>query len=191
MEEVKGIPALRAHTRKEWRQWLAKHHKTQKGVYLIFFSKGSEETAVSYPEAVEEALCFGWIDSVTLKRDAMSRYQYFSPRRPRSRWAQSNKERVERMIKEGLMTPAGLAIIEEARRNGSWDALNNVDVISDDLMKAFRKNKKAFTHFQQFAPSAQRLLLEWIYSAKRPETRARRIAATIAAAAENRKAFPK
>jgi len=193
MELKEGIPVFQARTRTAWRQWLSRHLETSKGVYLILFNKDSDTPSVAYTEAVEEALCFGWIDATTKKRDAHSRYQYFSPRRPRSRWARSNKERVDRMIAQGLMTPAGLKVIEEARRNGSWDALNDIDdaVIPDDLLKALRRNKKAFAHFEQFSPSARRLLLEWIAGARRPETRARRIAETVAAAAANRKAFPR
>lgn len=120
METNKGIEAIAAKTRQEWRKWLAENSATKKEVCLIIYHKKSQTPSVSYPEAVEEALCFGWIDSLANKRDPESTYQRFSPRKPASNWSQSNRERVERMIQEGLMTAQGQKTIDIAKQNGKW-----------------------------------------------------------------------
>src|SRR5689334_13226664 len=107
MEKFKDQKTYFAKTRKQWRKWLEKNHAKEKCVYLIFYIKDSKMKGVSYVDAVEEALCFGWIDSTVYKRDAESRYQFFSKRKPRGNWSASNKERVQRLLKQKLMTPAG------------------------------------------------------------------------------------
>lgn len=145
---------------------------------------------MNYVEAVEEGLCFGWIDSKPNKRDDESFYQFFCKRKPKSVWSKINKERIEKLTAAGLITKAGIDAIEIAKQNGSWNALDVVDnlVIPDDLAEAFKKNKKAKEHFDQFSASSQKIILTWIYSAKRPETRKARIDETIAMAAKNLKA---
>ncbi|HYG37531.1 MAG TPA: hypothetical protein VD908_02880 [Cytophagales bacterium] len=120
MEVNKGIETFYARTRKEWRNWLKENCQSKKEVCLILYNKISEKESVSYAEAVEEALCFGWIDSLTNKRDAESRYQRFSPRKPKSNWSKSNIERVEKLIKEGLMTEHGQKLIDFAKETGKW-----------------------------------------------------------------------
>ena len=143
-------------------------------------------------EAVEEALCFGWIDSKALKRDEESRYQYFSPRKPKSNWSRINRERVDRLVKGGLMAPAGQALIDIAKKNGTWEALVDVEntIIPADLQQSLHENNIALKNFEAFSASARRAILQWIHSAKRPETRKKRIEETVKLAAQNLKAYP-
>lgn len=122
METNKGQEVFYAKNRQQWRQWLEKHGQSKKEVCLILYKKDSDTPSVSYPEAVEEALCFGWIDSLTNKRDEDSRYQRFSPRGPKSNWSKSNVDRVEKLIAAGLMTPHGQKHVDIAKGNGKWDA---------------------------------------------------------------------
>ena len=124
METNKGIETFYAPTREQWREWLEKHGQSKKEVCLIIYGKKSKTESVSYNDAVEEALCFGWIDSVTNKRDAQSVYQRFSPRRPTSNWSTSNRERVEKLVKAGLMTAHGQKLIDIAKMKGKWEAEN-------------------------------------------------------------------
>jgi uncharacterized protein YdeI (YjbR/CyaY-like superfamily) len=120
METNKGVTAFYASDRKQWRKWLERNSSNVAEVYLILYNKQSSTKSVSYAAAVEEALCFGWIDSLTNKRDGESRYQRFSPRKPGSNWSTSNIERAERMIAEGRMTTAGQAMIDVAKEKGKW-----------------------------------------------------------------------
>ncbi|OUC15765.1 MAG: hypothetical protein B0A82_05130 [Alkalinema sp. CACIAM 70d] len=120
METNKGIEAFYATTRLQWREWLAAHSQSKKEVCLIIYHKKSKTPCVSYPDAVEEALCFGWIDSRTNKRDPESMYQRFSPRKPSSNWSQSNRDRVARLTSKGLMTEHGQKTINIAKANGRW-----------------------------------------------------------------------
>jgi uncharacterized protein YdeI (YjbR/CyaY-like superfamily) len=163
---------------------------SEKSVWLIIYHKDSKTPSVEYEEAVEEALCFGWIDSKPNKRDADSYYLFFAKRNPKSNWSKANRERAEKMIKRGLMTEAGQAMIYLAKRMGTWVALKEVQdsVIPDALQELIGKNKKAFNNFNAFPPSSKRIILEWILNAKRPETRQRRIEETVALAARNIKA---
>ena len=190
MELHTNIIAFHGKSRNEWRQWLAEHHQREKSVWLIIYHKSSETASVYYEEAVEEALCFGWIDSVAHKRDEESRYQFFSPRKAKSNWSKSNKERAERMIAAGLMTTEGQKRIDLAKETGTWDALVDVQnsVLPDDLKLELNKNKDAMEHFNAFPPSSKRIILEWILNAKKPETRQKRIEETVRLAAENVKA---
>jgi uncharacterized protein YdeI (YjbR/CyaY-like superfamily) len=185
-----GLEILHAVDRGAWRAWLAEHHASAPGVWLVYYRKATGRTGVSYDEAVEEALAFGWIDSKTNPRDEEGWLQMFTPRRPGSPWSRSNKERVARLEREGRMTPAGRALVEAAKRDGSWtklDAVENLEV-PPDLAKALAANPQAEQHFNAFSPSARRHILGWIASAKRPETRAKRIAETVRLAAQNVKA---
>ena len=190
MEKFKEQKTHFAKTRKQWRNWLEKNHAKEKCVYLVFYTKDSKLQGVSYVDAVEEALCFGWIDSTVYKRDEVSRYQFFAKRNPRGNWSASNKERVQRLLKQGLMMPAGQAMIDIAKKNGSWSVLDEAEkmIVPDDLLKLLKKNKKAFTNFQAFSPSAKKITLAWIYTAKQPETRKNRIKKVVELAAKNIKA---
>lgn len=190
METKNGIAAIHARTPQEWRKWLSGHSATEKSVWLIIQHKKSEVKGIKIEDAMTQALCFGWIDSKALKRDAESFYLCFTPRNPKSNWSTINRERAERMIKERQMTPAGQAMIDLAKKTGTWEKLSDAQshLVPDDLEQLLHKNKKARAHFEAFAPSSRRMILEWIANAKRPETRERRIKQTVALAAENIKA---
>lgn len=185
-----GVPTYHAPDRAAWRTWLATHHAREVSVWLIIYKKASDTPSVYYDEAVDEALCFGWIDSKPNKRDAESYFQFFSRRNPKSNWSRVNKEKVARLQREGRMTEPGLAMVRQAQESGTWTALNDVDnlVVPDDLRQALDKNSAARDHFHAFPPSARRGILEWIFTAKRPETRQRRIEQTVAEATYNRRA---
>jgi uncharacterized protein YdeI (YjbR/CyaY-like superfamily) len=179
-----------AKDRQEWREWLAKNHATAPGIWLIYYKKGSGKPRVAYADAVEEALCFGWIDSLANTLDAERSIQLFTPRKPKSPWSKLNKTRVEKLIAQGLMTPAGLEKIEAAKKNGLWSAFDAVEdlIIPPDLTEALAANDTARTYFEAFSNSSKKAILWWIESAKRPETRAKRIEETVRLAAQNLKA---
>jgi uncharacterized protein YdeI (YjbR/CyaY-like superfamily) len=170
-----------------WRQWLEAHHGTSKGVWLVLTTQAARQPALTYAEALDEALCFGWIDSAPRKRDGESYFQYFSPRKPLSKWSAVNKAKVAALEARGVLHPAGVKAIERAKANGAWDALNLVDarVVPPDLEAALRQAPPAWEHWQAFAPSAQRGILEWISHAKTDTTRLQRVQRTAEAAQRN------
>jgi uncharacterized protein YdeI (YjbR/CyaY-like superfamily) len=180
--------------RATWRAWLEENHTRDVGVWLVSFKTASGKPRVGYDASVEEALCFGWIDSTGRSVDESRSMQLFTPRRPRSVWSQSNKARVEKLIAAGLMRPAGLVKIEQARQDGSWDAYTVAESLEvpPDLQSAFQAGPAgARSKWDAFSPSSRRAILWWVHSAKRPETRARRIAEVVSEAAQNRRAnFP-
>lgn len=186
------VPENSTHpkSRAAWRKWLEKHHADAAGVWLISYKKHVGKPRVEYDEAVEEALCFGWIDSKPGKLDDERTMLWFSPRKPRSGWCKSNKERIERLIAEGLMAPAGLAKIEAAKVDGSWTKLDAVEMLEvpADLAAELAKYGEAAAHFEAFPRSVRRGILEWIVQAKKAETRSRRIEETARLAAENKRA---
>jgi len=176
-----------ARDRAAWRRWLERNHATSDAVWLILAKKGSSLRTVSYAEAVEEALCFGWIDSKANTVSADRYKLWMAPRKPGSGWSAVNKRRLERLLAEDLVAPAGLAAIEAAKADGSWarlDASHSLEV-PRDLAAALAAYPSARGHFDAFPPSARRGILEWIDAAKRPETRARRVAETARLAEEN------
>lgn len=187
LDELKDFHPL---SRQEWREWLAENHDRSDGVWLVYFKKSANKPRVTYDEAVEEALCFGWIDSLPRKIDDERSKLLFTPRKPKSVWSKLNKTRIEKLLKNGAMTAAGLAKIEAARKDGSWNTLDASDnlEIADDLQAAFDNNKTAFENFDKFSDSVKREILSWIYSAKTAATRAERIAETISMAARNKRA---
>ncbi len=173
--------------RRAWRQWLQKYHTKEPGVWLIYYKKNSGKRRISYDDAVEEALCFGWIDSIMKPIDEEKYMQKFTPRKVKSVWSALNKKRVEHLIVQNLMTPAGLAIIDLGKQNGSWTKLDHVEnfVIPPDLAKLLAKNKKVLKYFEGLSKSVKK---QWLYrlgNAKLPETRAKRIADLIDAAEKN------
>ena len=190
MAKTDELEHFYAPDRTTWRAWLAANHATATGVWLIYFKKESGKTRVNYDEAVEEALCFGWIDSVPNKIDDDSYKQLFSPRKPKSNWSALNKTRVERLVTEGVMQPSGLAKVEWAKQTGTWDALNDVEqaLVPDDLAAAFAENPPAADNWNAFSNSTRKGILQWLLTAKTAETRARRIAETATLAAQNLKA---
>ena len=185
-----GKPWVGPFDRAGWRAWLIEHHGSSSGVYLMSWRRVTGRASVGYEPAVEEALCVGWIDSTGRRLDDERSIQWFGPRRPGSGWARTNKARVERLSAEGLMLPAGIAAVEEAKRRGTWTMLDEVEdlVVPDDLASALAAKPPAREHWDAFSKSARRMLLEWIRQAKRPETRAKRIEETATLAARNEKA---
>jgi uncharacterized protein YdeI (YjbR/CyaY-like superfamily) len=178
-----------AKDRAAWRRWLAKHHSRSPGIWLVFDKKGSRVDRLAYADAVEEALCFGWIDSLVKSLDDTRYMQLFTPRKPKSTWSRVNKERVARLIEQDLMAPAGLKSIEIARANGMWGSLDSVEALEvpDDLAAALAKNPDAARNFAAFAASMRKAYLHWVSRAVRPATRAERIAAVVMHSAANRK----
>ena len=174
-----------AKDRAAWHRWLAKNHDKRQFVWLIIYKKHTAKPCVAYDDAVEEALCYGWIDSKVQSLDDERYRQYYSVRKPNSNWSGSNKKRVAKLIKAGSMTEAGMAAIEVAKANGSWDFLDDIEkmIVPDDLAKAL--SKTARRNFDGFSPSARQGMLMWVKSAKRDETRRKRIA-EIAAAVKKR-----
>lgn len=174
-------------SRTEWRKWLEENQARKEGIWLISYKKDTGKPRFDYDESVEEALCFGWVDSKPAKLDDERSMLWFAPRKPKTNWSKLNKDRVEKMIKAGLMAPAGLAKVEAAKKDGSWNALDGVEAleIPPDLAKALSKNKTAKEYFEAFPRSVKRGILEWILNAKRPETRAKRIEETVTLAEKN------
>jgi uncharacterized protein YdeI (YjbR/CyaY-like superfamily) len=175
--------------RAAWRQWLAANHATSPGIWLVFDKKSSRPDRLKYVDAVEEALCYGWIDSTIRTLDDARYVQLMAPRKPKSTWAATNKARVERLIAEGLMSAAGLASIERAKANGAWSSLDAVEafVVPADLTKALEALPGAAKNFAAFPPSRRKAFLHWISQAVRAETRAHRVAHVVQLAASNKK----
>jgi uncharacterized protein YdeI (YjbR/CyaY-like superfamily) len=186
-EKQATLVEIYAKDRKSWRQWLKKNHNKQQSIWLIIYKKESATPSIYYEEAVEEALCFGWIDSKPNKRDSESFRQFFARRQPRSNWSALNKKRVEQLMEKGLVQPAGLAMIELAKKTGTWTALDKVEALEypPDLQKAFTKNKTALENFNSFPKSVKKGILEWIGNAKKDETRKKRINETVSKAVNN------
>jgi uncharacterized protein YdeI (YjbR/CyaY-like superfamily) len=182
--------AVHPLTRAEWRAWLADHHESTTGVWLVFFKKATGKPRVEYDDAVEEALCVGWIDSKPNKLDAERSLLWFAPRKAGTGWSRPNKERVQRLIDLGAMAAAGLKKVDAAKADGSWNALDEVEQlrVPDDLKLALGRYPHAAVHFAAFPRSAQRGMLEWISTAKRPETRAQRVEKTARLASTNQRA---
>lgn len=183
-----GLPQVYAADRTAWRSWLETHGETSAAVWLVYYKKDAGQPSITWSEAVEEALCFGWIDSKAKAIDDRRYRQYFSPRKPQSPWSTINKASVERLIASGLMREPGLRAIERAKANGSWGALDEVEalVVPDDLAAAFAAAPGTRDRFDQLSRTNRRIILHRIAAAKRPDTRARRIAAAVAAVADGR-----
>jgi uncharacterized protein YdeI (YjbR/CyaY-like superfamily) len=165
----------------EWRQWLDKNHVSKQSVWLVFYSKSSTKKSITWSEAVDVALCYGWIDSKKIKIDEETSHQFFSKRKAQSTWSKINKEKVRQLIEQGIMTQAGLDSIEKAKQNGSWTVLDEVEelIIPQDLDEAFNKFEGSKTYFLSLSKSVKKMMLQWLVLAKRPETRQKRIAEII------------
>jgi len=175
-------------TREEWRKWLEFHHDKSDGIWLVYYKKNTRIPSVAYNEAVEEALCFGWIDSKVQTIDELRYRQIFTPRKPRSVWSELNKQRVEMMIEAGKMTPAGLVKIEVAKKNGQWEKSYNWKEpagLPDDLKTALLQNPQVWENFNRFSKSSQNTYIYWISAAKRAETRQNRISKVVDLSAKN------
>ena len=184
-------PDVTPTSRKAWRAWLQQHHAASSGVWLVFAKKHSGLPTVSYNDAVEEALCFGWIDGLMHPVDDTFYKQLFTPRKPKSKWAASNKARVEKLMAAGLMTDAGMKLVELAKNTGTWEALTKVDTttVPADFKRALNAAAGARKAFDAYTPGVKKQCLAYIHDAKRPETRAKRINLIVEAASEGRKPF--
>jgi uncharacterized protein YdeI (YjbR/CyaY-like superfamily) len=188
MSALDDAPLFQPTDRAAWRAWLEANHATARGVWLVSWrTRSGRAPDVDYEAAIEEALCFGWVDSTGGTVDAERGKLYFAPRKNRSPWAASNKARVERLVADGRMTPAGLAAIERAKANGSWTVLDAVErlEVPDDLAAALDARPPAADNFAAFPPSTRKMLLWWVVQAQRAETRAVRVAKVADAAARN------
>lgn len=188
MAPSKVTDTVQPKDRTDWRRWLENNHDRPSGVWLIFYRKASGKRSFTYEEAVEEALCFGWIDGQANRLDEESYRQRFSHRKKGSTWARSNKDRVARLIEQGRMTPAGMAPIEEAKKDGSWSRYDDVEsmVIPTDLARALDESIDGRSRFEGFSDSVKKQLLFQLASAKRPETRKKRIADIVRLASEGK-----
>ena len=174
---------LYVKNRDEWNKWLSKHHNAEKEVWLIFFKKETRKPSMEYESAVEEALCFGWIDSVVKKIDDSKYARKFTPRKDKSNWSELNKKRAKKMIREGRMTEFGLVKINIAKKAGNWDKAERPNISFDlppEFEQALAQNKKAKEHFVKLAPTYQKHYIGWIAVAKRQETKVKRIKESIA-----------
>jgi uncharacterized protein YdeI (YjbR/CyaY-like superfamily) len=185
----KDIETFYPKSRQEWREWLQENHSQKYSVWLIYYKMKSDVPTVKYSEAVDEALCFGWIDSKAKRLDDEKFMQFFSRRRENSVWSKVNKEKIERLTKEGLMTEAGFEIIEKAKQNGSWTILDEAEalIIPADMEKEFLRNPKAKEYFLSLSRSDKRNILQWLVLAKRPETRLKRINEIVELAGKGQK----
>lgn len=173
----KEIDSFYPEDRRQWRKWLEKHYEKKESIWLIYYKKASGIPTISWSEAVDEALCFGWIDSIKKKLDHERSIQFFSKRKARSTWSKINKAKVQKLMEEGSMTTAGLKSIEIAKQNGSWSLLDEVEelIIPKDLEKAFRAQPGSKAYFLSLTKSVKKMMLQWLVLAKRPETRQKRV----------------
>lgn len=172
-----------------WRKWLEKNHLSKQAVRLVFYIKASNKKSITWSEAVEVALCFGWIDSKKVKIDEESSHQFFSRRKSNSTWSKINKQKVLQLIENGLMTEAGHKSIEIAKQNGSWTILDEVEelMVPKDLEMELKNRPSSERFFIGLSRSVKKAILQWLVLAKRPETRQKRIAEIVDLAAQQQK----
>jgi uncharacterized protein YdeI (YjbR/CyaY-like superfamily) len=188
--EYRGRPLIHPESIAAWREWLARHHADTDGAWLAGWKRSSGKPSLDYGEVVEEALCFGWIDSVVNNLEDGRQAQLMTPRRRGSGWASSNKERVERLLADGRMTDAGLRVIEAAKADGSWSMQDAAEALIEppELRTALDASPEARRNWDAFPKSPRRALIWWVMSAKRPETRERRVMTIVEEATEGRRA---
>jgi len=176
-------------SRAAWEEWLAQNHLSETAVWLVFHTKASGKFSLSWSEAVDVALCYGWIDSKKIKIDDETSHQFFSKRKPNSTWSKINKEKVTRLIEGGRMQAAGLRCIEVAKQNGSWILLDEVEelIVPADLKAEFDKYPETQQYFESLSKSIRKMMLQWLVLAKRPETRQKRINEIAQCAKQNQK----
>ncbi len=172
-----------------WRKWLEKNHLSKQAVWLVFYNKSSEKKSITWSDSVDIALCFGWIDSKKISIDKETSHQFFSKRKPQSTWSKINKNKVEKLIEQGLMAEAGFRSIEIAKQNGSWTILDEVEelIIPADLKAEFDKKPNSKDFFLGLSKSAKKIILSWLVFAKTKETRQKRITEIIESAEQNLK----
>lgn len=192
-EQKAGLPILPFGSRKAWEGWIEEHHASSGGLWIRFAKKGSGVETVSYAEALEVALCYGWIDGQKASFDADYWLQRFTPRRPRSRWSKVNRKKATELLERGEMKPAGLREVERARADGRWEAAYDAQstaTVPDDLRKELDANPEASAFFETLNSTNRYAILYQIQDAKRPETRARRIEKYVAMLAEQKQLYP-
>ena len=174
---ISEIETYYPKTKQHWRKWLAKNNIQKDAIWLIMYKKKSDKPSITWSDAVDEALCFGWIDSIKKKLDEERSIQYFSKRKPKSTWSKINKQKVCKLIDTGFMTKVGLDCIEVAKRNGTWEILDSVEelIIPPDLETKLMTNANAMDFFLSLSKSVRKATLQWIILAKRQETRQKRI----------------
>ena len=174
----KEIETYCPKSRADWRKWLEKNHQSKHSIWLVYFKSSTKVPSVSWSEAVDEALCFGWIDSTKKTIDKERYMQYFSKRKPNSTWSKINKEKIAKLIQDNLMRKAGFDSIETAKQNGTWSIMDDVEklIIPEDLSIALNKNESSMEFFQNQSKSIKKAMLHWVVIAKRSETRKKRIA---------------
>ncbi len=175
--------------RETWREWLQLHHASEKEAWLVIRKKQAIQPGITYDEALDEALCFGWIDGLMRSVDDQTFTLRFSPRKSRSIWSEGNKQRVGRLIEQGLMTEAGLAKIREAWENGEWDKAaerEDTSIMHADLEQALQRDGRIWVAWEGLAPSLRTQYIYWVASARTEETRRRRIRETVRVVAEGR-----
>ena len=177
-----AFPLIQPKSRKAWRAWLQKNHASSSGIWLVYARKHTGIPSLTYSEAVEEALCFGWIDSLVHPIDDSLYKQIFTPRKDKSAWSPLNKTRVARLIANGVMTPAGMKSIDLAKKNGQWNAHNATEAMTmpPELKKALTANAAAKKNWPTYTASQQKAFLRMVNGAKTAETRAKRVARVIA-----------
>ncbi len=195
---MKDFERVEVISRQEWRDWLAAHYLQKDSIWLVTYKKHTDASSVSahskrylsYDAIVEEALCFGWIDSLPRRLDKDRTMMLLSPRKPKSVWSKLNQTRVEKLVANGQMMPSGLQKVQQAKADGSWAFLDDVEalIVPDDLATALSDNAAAAKYFEGFSPSAKKSILQWIKMAKRKQTRQQRIEKTVTLAAQNIKA---
>lgn len=187
MSAADHYPAVPVESRAGWRAWLAEHHATESGCWAVAWKKASGGPYVPYPEIVEEALAYGWIDGLRRRLDEPRSMLLVTPRAPTSKWSAANKDRIDRLAGAGLMAPAGLAVVAAAKAAGTWTALDAVERLEepDDLRTALDRVPRARAHWDAFPPSTRRAILDWIGNARRPQTRATRVDESARLAGEN------
>lgn len=174
---VIDIEVFYPETQESWRNWLVANHENKQAVWVVFYKKASEKPTITWSQSVDEALCFGWIDSKKVAVDHEKSHQYFTKRKAKSTWSKINKDKVAQLISDGKMTPSGLECIEIAQQNGSWTLLDTVDalLVPDDLEQALLSKPNGKTFFEAQSNSAKKMMLYWLVSAKTTETRNKRI----------------
>ncbi len=185
-----GKPLLLIETQDEWRAWLKDNHHDSSGLWLVSWKKATGRPYIPFTDAVDEALCFGWVDSKINKLDNERAMRLFTPRNPKSPWSRINKEKIARLVHQGRMAAAGIKLVEDAKADGSWNIYDEIEdiVIPSDLASALNENAPAALYFKSFPDSSKKNILWWIKSARRPQTRTNRIEKTVALAAQNRMA---
>ena len=190
MNQLSDFPKIEFRSRPRLRVWLDANHATATTFWLVVYKKHVKERHVPYGDIVEELLCYGWIDSRTRRLDEDRTMLLVAPRKPGSTWSAANKKRVARLIEAGLMMPAGQEKIDQAKSDGSWSYLDDIEnlVVPDDLAEALENNQSAHRNFHSFNSSAKKVILLWIKNAKREPTRVQRIRETVRLAAKGVKA---